>query len=132
MTLCPLRVIYEGVILAAVCALVFVTLLIFGAGPLGAYLAAVFSGRPTFAGRALAPLERAIYRLCRIDPDEQMSWSTYCFALLAFAFTSILATYAVLRTQTWLPLNPQHFGNLAPDLAWNTAVSFATTTDGQF
>ena len=132
MTLCRLPVIYEGVILAAVCALVFLTLLIFGAGPLGAYLAAVFSGRVTFAGRALAPLERAIYRLCRIDPDEQMRWSTYCFALLAFAFTSILTTYVVLRTQAWLPLNPQHFGNLPPDLAWNTAVSFATTTDWQF
>ncbi|MGP6159317.1 MAG: potassium-transporting ATPase subunit KdpA [Vulcanimicrobiaceae bacterium] len=100
--------------------------------PLGGYMAAVFTGRPTFAARLVGPLERAIYRLCRIDPSEEMRWPTYAFALLAFTLASIVVTYAVLRTQAWLPLNPQHFDNLPPDLAWNTAVSFATTTDWQF
>ncbi len=100
--------------------------------PLGGYIAAVFSGRQTFADRFAGPFERAVYRLCRIDPEREMSWPTYAFALLAFTLTSVVATYAILRTQAWLPLNPQHFDNLPPDLAWNTAVSFATTTDWQF
>ena len=61
-----------------------------------------------------------------------MTWPTYAFTMLAFTVASIALTYVVLRTQAWLPLNPQHFEGLAPDLAWNTAVSFATTTDWQF
>jgi potassium-transporting ATPase potassium-binding subunit len=109
--------------------LIVLTLLVW---PLGSYMAAVFSRRPTFADRLAGPLERGIYRLCRIDPEAEMRWPTYAFSVLAFSLASILVTYAVLRTQAWLPLNPQHFGNLPPDLAWNTAVSFATTTDWQF
>jgi K+-transporting ATPase ATPase A chain len=102
------------------------------ARPLGTYVEAVFEGRPTFGSRAFGPLERLIYRICGIDAASEMTWKSYALALLAFSLVSIVATYAVLRVQAMLPLNPQHFGNLAPDLAWNTAVSFATTTDWQF
>ena len=80
----------------------------------------------------VGPLERAIYRVCRSDPAVEMTWPTYAFTMLAFTVASIALTYVVLRTQAWLPLNPRHFEGLAPDLAWNTAVSFATTTDWQF
>jgi K+-transporting ATPase ATPase A chain len=107
-------------------------LLYLTARPLGSYIAAVFEGRRTILSPLAAPVEGAIYRVCRIDPEREMRWSAYAFALLAFSFASIAATYLVLRVQAFLPLNPQGFPGLAPDLAWNTAVSFATTTDWQF
>ncbi|HYK52416.1 MAG TPA: potassium-transporting ATPase subunit KdpA [Candidatus Eremiobacteraceae bacterium] len=100
--------------------------------PLGAYMARVFEGQKTILSTVLAPAERAVYRACRIDPTSEMSAATYLFAVLAFSFVGLLYMYALLRTQAWLPLNPQHFANVAPDLAWNTAVSFMTNTNWQF
>ena len=102
------------------------------AKPLGAYMAKVFGGEPTFLTPAIQPLERAIYRLCAVDATQEMTWSGYAYALLAFSFISFAYLYVLLRTQAWLPLNPQHFGNMAPDLAFNTAVSFMTNTNWQF
>src|SRR5579875_386694 len=78
------------------------------------------------------PLERLVYRICRIDPNVEMAWYTYLFAVLAFSFVSFVYLYVLLRTQQWLPLDPQGFGPMAPDLAWNTAVSFMTNTNWQF
>jgi K+-transporting ATPase ATPase A chain len=80
----------------------------------------------------LGPIERAIYRLCRIDPAQEMPWYTYLFACMAFSLVGLFYLYALLRTQAYLPLNPQHFGNMAPDLAFNTAISFVTNTNWQF
>jgi potassium-transporting ATPase potassium-binding subunit len=100
--------------------------------PLGSYMEAVFAGRRTFASPLIEPIERAIYAICRIDPDAEMHWSAYTFSLLGFSIVGIATTYAILRLQNYLPLNPQNFAALAPDSAWNTAVSFATTTDWQF
>jgi K+-transporting ATPase ATPase A chain len=100
--------------------------------PLGTYMAHVFSGERTWLSPVLAPVEGAIYRICRIDPARETGWKQYAFAVLAFSFVSLAYLYVLLRTQAWLPLNPQHFGNLAPDLAWNTAVSFMTNTNWQF
>ena len=99
--------------------------------PLGSYMYAVFAGERMFLSPLLAPVERTIYRCCRIRPEIEMSWRTYLFAMLAMSGAGIAWLYALLRLQQWLPLNPQGFGNLAPDLAWNTAISFATTTDWQ-
>jgi K+-transporting ATPase ATPase A chain len=113
-------------------ALLFFAILFATVRPLGSYMEAVFAGRRTLASPLLEPLERLIYALCRIDPDAEMRWSTYAFSLLAFSFCAIATTYTVLRLQSFLPLDPQHFGPVPPDLAWNTAVSFATTTDWQF
>jgi K+-transporting ATPase ATPase A chain len=112
-------------------ALLFV-LLYAAARPLGEYVEAVFEGRRTVASPLLVPLERALYRVCRIDPGREMDWRSYAFALIAFSFFGVITTYAALRLQAFLPLNPERFPGLAPDLAWNTAVSFATTTDWQF
>jgi K+-transporting ATPase ATPase A chain len=100
--------------------------------PLGTHMDAVFAGRPTFLTPLLRPLELLIYRACRVDPSVEMGWRAYTFALLGLSVTSVAAVFAGLQLQAYLPFNPQHFGNLAPDLAWNTAVSFATTTDWQF
>ena len=100
--------------------------------PLGLYMARVFNGERTLFSPVLSPVENAIYRLCRIDPKLEMRWYTYLFAMLAFSAISLFYLYVLLRTQQWLPFNPQKFTNMAPDLAWNTAVSFVTNTNWQF
>jgi K+-transporting ATPase ATPase A chain len=94
---------------------------------LGSYLAAVFEGRVRF----LAWVERPVYRLLGTSPDHEQGWQRYTGALLVFSGVSILFTYAVLRLQGSLPLNPEHLGAVPPALAWNTAVSFVTNTDWQ-
>ena len=116
-------------ILTAVALLV---VLLLAVKPLGSYMDEVFAGRPHIGSRLVGTLERSIYRVCGIDASREMSWQTYAFSLLAMSAASVAFIYIALRIQAFLPLNPQHFGNLAPDLAWNTAVSFATTTDWQF
>jgi K+-transporting ATPase ATPase A chain len=100
--------------------------------PLGIYMALVFEGGRTWLTPVVAPLERALYRICRIDPAREMSWKTYAFSVIAFSLVGFVYLYILLRTQAFLPLNPQHFGNLAPDLAWSTAISFMTNTNWQF
>ena len=112
-------------------ALLFVAVLIC-VKPIGSYMARLFEGERTFLSPILGPVERATYAICRIDPNQEMSWVTYAFAFLAFQLIAFLWLYVVLLTQQWLPLNPQHFSNLAPDLAFNTAVSFVTNTNWQF
>jgi K+-transporting ATPase ATPase A chain len=102
------------------------------AKPVGAYMARVFEGERVFLSPVLAPVERGIYRLCRIDPAREMGWKPYAFSVVAFSLVSFLYLYVLLRVQAFLPLNPQGFGNLAPDLAWNTAISFMTNTNWQF
>jgi len=119
-------------IAALVTAVAFFTVLVATVKPLGTYIDDVFAGRPTLLQRFAGPVERFVYRLCHIDPALEMSWQRYTRALLAVSAMSVALTYVALRVQAWLPFNPQRFGNLAPDLAWNTAVSFATTTDWQF
>jgi K+-transporting ATPase ATPase A chain len=100
--------------------------------PLGLYLARVFSGDRTFLSPVLAPVEKLLYRICRIDPAREMTAVNYLFALFAFSATGLVWLYVVLRTQKFLPFNPQGFDNLATDAAWNTAVSFLTNTNWQF
>jgi K+-transporting ATPase ATPase A chain len=112
-----------ALVFAIVCALV---------KPIGAYMARVFQGERVFLSPVLAPVENAIYRVCRIDAAKEMGWKVYAFAVVAFSLVSFAYLYALLRTQAFLPLNPQGFGNLAPDLAWNTAISFMTNTNWQF
>jgi K+-transporting ATPase ATPase A chain len=111
--------------------LVFLVVLTLLVAPVGSYLFRVFTGAPTPLHRVLAPVERAIYRLCRVDAARAMTWQAYVFALLAFALCSGTATYVLLRAQDRLPLDPAHFGAVSPEIAWNTAVSFLTTTDWQ-
>ncbi len=100
--------------------------------PVGAYMARVFEGERVFLTPVVAPIERVLYRVCRIDAGREMGWKTYAFCVMAFSLVGLAYLYVLLRTQAFLPLNPQGFGNLAPDLAWNTAVSFMTNTNWQF
>ena len=99
--------------------------------PLGAYIAVVMEGADHPLARAGRPLERAVYRVCGVDPDEPMGWESYAIALLGFNAAGAVLLYALQRIQAWLPLNPQHFANLRPDSAFNTAVSFVTNTNWQ-
>ncbi|HEX3462897.1 MAG TPA: potassium-transporting ATPase subunit KdpA, partial [Candidatus Elarobacter sp.] len=109
-----------AVVFALVCLLV---------KPVGIYMARVFEGERVFLTPVLRPVEHAIYRLTRVDPAREMGWKGYAFAVIAFSLVSFLYLYAMLRLQAFLPLNPQGFGNLPPDLAWNTAISFMTNTN---
>jgi potassium-transporting ATPase potassium-binding subunit len=99
--------------------------------PLGGYLARVYAGERTFLQPIIRPLEHALYRLAGIKPEMEQSWLQYATALLLFHALAILALYALLRLQAFLPLNPQDQANVAPDLALNTAVSFVTNTSWQ-
>ncbi|MBX7138093.1 MAG: potassium-transporting ATPase subunit KdpA [Oligoflexia bacterium] len=101
--------------------------------PMGILLFNVFEGRIPFGLRILRPLELLIYRVCRVDPRATMRWQEYSAALLIFSLAGALLSYALLRLQGWLPLNPQAFGaaEVTPDLAFNTAVSFTTNTNWQ-
>ena len=111
----------------------FFGILLLLAKPLGRHMARVFEGEQTFLSRPLGWLERGVYRALGIDANEDMPWTSYATALLTFSLVSGLFTYAVLRLQGHLPLNPQHFGSqqMTPDLAFNTAMSFTTNTNWQ-
>jgi K+-transporting ATPase ATPase A chain len=98
--------------------------------PLGGYIARSVDGCGRVQ-RALAPIENGLYRLAGVDPAEEQNWISYALALLSFHLAGIVALYALQRLQNLLPLNPQHFDAVAPDLALNTAVSFATNTSWQ-
>jgi len=110
---------------------VFLLLLLACVKPLGLYMANVFEGRPNWALRTVAPFERWTWRLCGIDPAREMDWKEYAVGLLLFNTLGALTVYGLQRLQAWLPLNPQHFTNLSPDSAFNTAVSFITNTNWQ-
>jgi len=109
----------------------FLAVLLLLAKPLGNYMAAVFSDEPNRVTRFGGRVERMVYRLCGISPDEEMSWMRYSLAMLIFNVAGLLVVYLLLRVQTWLPLNPQKMANLPPDLAMNTAISFASNTNWQ-
>jgi len=99
--------------------------------PLGRYVARVYEGEPTFASRALGWLERGLYRLFGVRPEEETGWRTYAVAALAFSAAGFVLLYLLQRLQGVLPLNPQGFGPVSPHLAFNTAVSFVTNTNWQ-
>jgi K+-transporting ATPase ATPase A chain len=99
--------------------------------PIGVYLTRVFMGERTLLTPALRPVERGVYRVAGVDESQEMRWTTYTVAMLLFSLVSMLATFAVLRLQGHLPLNPQELGAVEPRLAFNTAASFTTNTNWQ-
>ncbi|MEP7043311.1 MAG: potassium-transporting ATPase subunit KdpA [Dokdonella sp.] len=109
----------------------FLVVLLLLVKPLGAFMALVFAETPNRVTRLGAPIERVLYRVAGIKPDEDMSWKRYALAMLVFNVLGLLVVYLLQRTQQWLPLNPQGFGAVSPDSAMNTAISFATNTNWQ-
>jgi K+-transporting ATPase ATPase A chain len=109
----------------------YLVILLALAKPLGAFMTRVYQGERTFLDPVLRPVERLVYRLGGVHPDEEMNWKVYAFAMLLFNGLGLLIVYALQRVQGFLPLNPQGFGAVSPDSSWNTAVSFATNTNWQ-
>ncbi len=99
--------------------------------PLGSYMAMVYQGETFGLNRILGPVERLIYRMLGIRTEDEMSWKTYAGAAIVFKIACFLLLYLLLRLQGMLPLNPQGFAGVSPDLAFNTAVSFITNTNWQ-
>jgi potassium-transporting ATPase potassium-binding subunit len=99
--------------------------------PLGRYMARVFEGERTLLTPVLGPVERGLYRISGIDERREQTWITYTVAMLLFNAAGFALLYALLRLQSWLPLNPAGMSAVAPDLSFNTAVSFSSNTNWQ-
>jgi K+-transporting ATPase ATPase A chain len=100
--------------------------------PMGLYLIRVLDPKgKTWLDPVIRPVERLSYWVMGVRPDQEQNWRQYTWAMLLFSLVSCVFTYAILRLQNYLPLNPQHLGALSPDLAFNTAVSFTTNTNWQ-
>lgn len=111
--------------------LIFTALTAAMAKPMGLWLFALYEGRATPLHRLLGPVERGFYRLSGIDPQVQQGWRRYTLHMLAFQLALTLFTYAMLRLQALLPLNPRGLAGMGADGAMNTAISFATNTNWQ-
>lgn len=99
--------------------------------PLGVFMSRVWNGERTWLDPVMRPFEAFFYTACGVDPKKSQTWYGYAGALLAFNLMGFALTYAVLRLQGVLPLNPQGFPGLSEHLAFNTAISFVTNTNWQ-
>ncbi len=99
--------------------------------PLGIYMARVWQGQSTWLDPVLRPIEGLLYKSFGVRPDKSQNWVQYTMAMLAFSIASFLVLYLILRFQNLLPLNPQGFAGMSPDLAFNTSISFVTNTNWQ-
>lgn len=111
--------------------LLYLSLLMALAWPLGKYMGKVMDGEPFWLQSPLAPCERTLYRLMGVDPAKQMNWKRHLACVLAFSGISLAALVALLMTQHILPLNPQNVSGASWHLALNTAISFVTNTNWQ-
>jgi potassium-transporting ATPase potassium-binding subunit len=111
--------------------LVFFGLIVAVTKPLGLFMYRVFETSEAPLGRFLGRVEGFIYKLFGVDPKVEQDWKAYCFALLAFSAFGAIVTYAILRLQGHLPLNPQHLPGVPQELSFNTAASFITNTNWQ-
>ncbi|TZG29358.1 potassium-transporting ATPase subunit KdpA [Sphingomonas montanisoli] len=110
---------------------VFVAILLLLTKPVGMWLFALYEGRRTPLHTIFGPVERGFYKLSGIDPAEEQSWRRYAVHMLIFNAALMVFTYAVLRLQAILPVNPQGLAALGDHLAFNTAISFTTNTNWQ-
>src|ERR1700752_1805632 len=110
----------------------FIGVLLLITKPLGIYLYQVLdaNGR-TFIDPVIKPFERLTYRLIGVDPQKEQGWILYTMAMLIFSMVTMVFTYAILRLQNFLPLNPQQLPAVTDALAFNTAASFTTNTNWQ-
>lgn len=99
--------------------------------PLGRYMARVYSDSRTLLDRPLKPVERLVYRLSGRDAQQEMGWREYAASLVVFNILGFGLLFLLQLVQGYLPFNPQQFGGVKPDLAFNTAISFATNTNWQ-
>ena len=97
--------------------------------PLGAYMTRVFSGERTFLSPVLRPVETGIYWIGGVDERREQHWLTYTVAMLLFHVGGVLIIYGLMRLQAYLPFNPAGQTAVAPDLSFNTAISFIIKTN---
>jgi potassium-transporting ATPase potassium-binding subunit len=98
---------------------------------LGAYMTRVFNGERTFLSPILRPLETVLYKIAGVDERHEQHAVTYTVTMLMFHVGGFLILYVLMRVQQWLPFNPADQSAVAPDLSFNTAVSFITNTNWQ-
>jgi len=98
---------------------------------LGGYMTRVFSGERTFLTPFLRPVELALYRAAGIDEKREQSWLAYTVGMLLFHVGGFAILYGLMRFQAGLPFNPADQSAVAPDLTFNTAISFITNTNWQ-
>jgi len=111
--------------------LFFLGLLALSTPILGNYMAKVYGNEKAPGDRLFLPVERFVYRVCRIDPESEQRWRSYVVSLLAYTLVGGLLTYAILRLQAYLPGNPDHLSNVSQGVSFNTAISFMTNTNWQ-
>ena len=101
--------------------------------PFGTFMYRVFEGEKTWLTPILRPVERVIYKIGGVKEDEEMPWTTYTIAMLLFSVVTLVVTYVILRFQAFLPWYDKTYMTtpMTPDLAFNTAISFATNTNWQ-
>jgi len=111
---------------------IFVACLFVLTKPMGLFLVAVLDAAgKTFLDPVVKPIERLIYRILRVDPLQEQDWKQYSVSMLIFSAVSMFFTYAILRCQSVLPLNPQGLPDVGDHLSFNTAASFTTNTNWQ-
>ena len=99
--------------------------------PLGIYISKAMNGERVFLSRLVVPCENGLYKLLRIQKDEEMGWKKYAACALAFSAVSLVVLTLILKFQHLFPWNPQQLDGLSWHLAFNTAVSFVTNTNWQ-
>ena len=109
----------------------YIVVLLILVKPLGSYMARVYQGERSFLSPVILPVEKFIFKLSGVKPDDEMNWKTYALTVLVFNLVGFFFLYLLLRIQHVLPLNPQTLGALSPELAFNTAVSFVSNTNWQ-
>jgi K+-transporting ATPase ATPase A chain len=111
--------------------LFFLAVLLLLVKPLGWYMARVYEGKSIGLDRVLGPVERLLYRLYGVSPQDEMGWKRYAISVLVFNAAGFVFLYLLQRFQGILPVNPEHLAAVKPNTAFNTAVSFVTNTNWQ-
>lgn len=111
--------------------ILYLAILVVLAIPLGAYIKNVMNGEKTFLSKLLTPCENAVYKVLRVDKDEQMNWKKYTISVLIFSGIGLVFLFLLQLFQGFLPGNPQGLPGVKWDLAFNTAASFITNTNWQ-
>lgn len=110
---------------------VYCVILVLLAIPLGSYMGKVMNGEHVFLSGVLQPVERVIYRVLKIDPEEDMDWKKYSVCAGVFSVLSLFVLWAIFCFQKFLPLNPEGIEGTSWHLGFNTAASFTTNTNWQ-
>jgi K+-transporting ATPase ATPase A chain len=110
---------------------ILLVLVVAAAVPLSHLINDVYAGRPTWFSPVLRPVEIGFYRLAGVNEKREQTWYVYALAMIAFSIAGFASLYAIQRLQNLLPLNPQGFDAVPPDLAFNTSISFITNTNWQ-